>query len=117
MQPTSKSASEGRSGTLKQIRPLKTSLAASGPLSPSEPSAEKQPQRKVLAEAAIAKAVTIVALDRASAETSGQADLGAEASNSTEKHLRKPPADDDDLQNMAQILDRLNEVLKTKPEP
>ena len=103
-------------GTLKQLTPL-NSEAAFRLLSQIQALAEQPPQHEDLSDAAIAKAVPIAARDEARAETSGQADSGAEASNPTEKNLRKPLADEDDLQNMAQILDRLNEVVKTKPGP
>jgi len=96
-----------RGGTLKQVTPLKTSEAARL-LSRSQAPAERQrPHRENLPEAAIADAVPIAAVDRASAERTGQADSGAEASNSTEQNLRKTLADDDDLQSMAQIIDRM----------
>jgi hypothetical protein len=106
-----------RGGTIEQVTLLKTAVPAFRLLSRSQVTVERQrPQREDLPEAAIANAVPIVALD-GSAEISGEADSDAGASNSTEKNLRKPLADDDDLQNMAKILDRLNEVLKTKTGP
>ena len=100
--------------TLKQVT---DSEAAVRLLSRIEAPAEQPPRHEDLSDAAIAKAVPIAARDEARAETSGQADSGAEASNPTEKNLRRPLADEDDLLNMAQILDRLNEVVKTKPGP
>ena len=112
--PSVKVALDGTDETKIQAIPLPSSVAASRPLR-SEPPVEQQPQDP--ADATIAKAVPIVADNRAAGdEISGQADPATEAANATGKKLQNGLTDDDDLKNMAQILARLNEVLATKPD-